>query len=711
MHISKLTLVNYRNFARTALKFRKGVNTIIGENGSGKSNVFRAIRLLLDDTFTHMAYRLVESDFNRSLESWRGHWIIISLEFDELSPDETVQALFVHSTGDIGTEAIKRASYNLIFRPKKEIRLALSALEPGDTAGMETILQGLSIDQYESVFTGRSTADFSDLQTYQRLVGNFETASFPKELDPAEIGVIPRGQLSVAREVAFTFIQALRDVVAEFHNSRTNPLLTLLRSKSGDIDAAALMPIVETVRNLNESIEALDDVRMVRDNISETIKDAVGETYSPSQMSIRSDLPDEADRLFQSLRLFVGESGEGYQGAIHELSLGGANLIFLTLKLLEFKYQRKKELLANFLLIEEPEAHIHTHIQKALFDRVSYEDAQVIYSTHSTNVSEVSNVESMNILGQRGGICEAYQPSAGLSPADIGNIQRYLDAVRSNLLFAKSVLLVEGDAEEILLPILVKKVLGVSVDELGISIVNVRSTSFGLLSVLFHDKRIRKRCAIVTDRDAAIVSTTVLPGDDEPTAKFKKRCQRSAEAGNVRHKDLTDMVSGNSWLEAYFADHTFEVDFIKAGNAASVIAVLPEVYSDGPTIATATAELLSGTTAVYGSRVLRLAGKVGKGWFAIMVGKKITYQTKIPEYLREAISFAHGPCKTELFCNIIEYRLNSMSTDLNVDLVEIEAFRGRVSDLRAGALDRATIVTMYGKAFPHDELNRLFKGL
>lgn len=38
MHISKLTLVNYRNFKNTSLRFHKGVNTIIGENGSGKSN-------------------------------------------------------------------------------------------------------------------------------------------------------------------------------------------------------------------------------------------------------------------------------------------------------------------------------------------------------------------------------------------------------------------------------------------------------------------------------------------------------------------------------------------------------------------------------------------------------------------------------------------------------------------------------------------------
>ena len=55
MHISKLSLVNYRNFSNTKLLFQKGINTVIGENGSGKTNLFRAIRLLLDDNMIRSA--------------------------------------------------------------------------------------------------------------------------------------------------------------------------------------------------------------------------------------------------------------------------------------------------------------------------------------------------------------------------------------------------------------------------------------------------------------------------------------------------------------------------------------------------------------------------------------------------------------------------------------------------------------------------------
>ncbi|MBF4436759.1 ATP-dependent endonuclease, partial [Vibrio anguillarum] len=107
-------------------------------------------------------------------------------------------------------------------------------------------------------------------------------------------------------------------------------------------------------------------------------------------------------------------------------------------------------------------AHIHTHIQKSLFDNIKYENTQIIYSTHSSHISEVSNVKNMNIIGLVDGTCEVFQPAKGLTNEQTGFVQRYLDAIRSNLLFARSVILVEGDAEEILIPVLFKKSTGLS---------------------------------------------------------------------------------------------------------------------------------------------------------------------------------------------------------------------------------------------------------
>jgi putative ATP-dependent endonuclease of OLD family len=105
-------------------------------------------------------------------------------------------------------------------------------------------------------------------------------------------------------------------VISEFQNNRTNPLLTLLKSKSGAIDPLVFQPIAALVNDLNTSIEKLHDVQTIRNDITSTIKDAAGETYSPTSLSIKSDLSDEADKLFQSLKLFVGESEKGHEGPI-----------------------------------------------------------------------------------------------------------------------------------------------------------------------------------------------------------------------------------------------------------------------------------------------------------------------------------------------------------------------------------------------------------
>lgn len=64
----------------------------------------------------------------------------------------------------------------------------------------------------------------------------------------------------------------MRDVVSDFHNNRTNPLLTLLKNKSGEIDETIYQPISDLVSELNDSIEQLDDVQNIRFDIKKLFK-------------------------------------------------------------------------------------------------------------------------------------------------------------------------------------------------------------------------------------------------------------------------------------------------------------------------------------------------------------------------------------------------------------------------------------------------------
>ncbi len=671
MYISRISIRNYRNFMNSSFEFVKGINTVIGENGSGKTNLFRAIRLVLDDNLYRFAYRLNENDFNRNIGAWKGHWIIISLEFSELSDDESIQSLFIHGVGNIGNNSVDKATYNLFFRPKADIRNKLSELTPSDEEGLADILDNITISDYETRFTGKSTADFNNDDVYKELVGDFQNVDFSFEIDEEKFGINIPNQLSVAKEISFTFIQALRDVVSDFHNIRTNPLLSLLRSQSEKINADDFEPISQQVVDLNRSIEEMSDVQQIRTDIKDTIKEAVGQTYSPSSLSIKSSLSDDAEKLLQSLRLFIGEPYEDYEGGIHELSLGGANLIYLSLKLLEYKYRKSDDTFANFLLIEEPEAHIHTHIQKTLFDNLDFTETQIIYSTHSTHISEVSRISSMNILAKKKNYAEVYQPAKNLDPKWVTKIERYLDAVRSNLLFAKGVMLVEGDVEEILIPIIIKQVLGLSLDELGISIINIRSTGFKNIATLFHDDRINRRCSILTDLDKAI-------NEEDKGAE---------EKGSARKRELDEFSKNNDWISPFYAEHTFEVDFVTYNNEFEVKKLIPEIYSNAATKKKAKKDLDSDEVKKYGKRVLTMASNVGKGWFAIMLGKHITFETNIPEYILDALIFAKTDFKEQI-SSIVEFRVGKLKAaddgTTNFDMIDevFEQYRNNKATLK-----------------------------
>ncbi len=117
MHISSLKIRNYRNFINSEFIFNKGVNTILGENGSGKTNALFALRLLLDDTLPRNITKLKDSDFCRNIGDWKGHWIIISVDFDELATSEGCQML-KHAAGHMDGSDTGTLTYRFVSKGK-----------------------------------------------------------------------------------------------------------------------------------------------------------------------------------------------------------------------------------------------------------------------------------------------------------------------------------------------------------------------------------------------------------------------------------------------------------------------------------------------------------------------------------------------------------------------------------------------------------------
>ena len=64
MYISKIDIENFRNFKNKEIEFNDGVNVIIGHNNAGKSNLIKALALVLDFQGTK---RLEIDDFNKNI--------------------------------------------------------------------------------------------------------------------------------------------------------------------------------------------------------------------------------------------------------------------------------------------------------------------------------------------------------------------------------------------------------------------------------------------------------------------------------------------------------------------------------------------------------------------------------------------------------------------------------------------------------------------
>lgn len=675
MFLKYLQIVNYKNLKSTRFSFVEGVNTVIGENDSGKSNAMTALRILLDDTYYYNTKRLKENDFSDSLENWKGHWIILSAVFGKITSEdkktevcagivpENEDEEFLKSYIKSGEDDIGVIS--LFIRPQKHVRKKLSEIT--DTAEFEKERRKIKISDYEFYYTSRAQTDFTNNDIYAKIVGDLENGkcSNPDEDDDSILGC----KLNIADvqdHISVVFIDALRDVASELGKPK-NPIRRIIESVESLIKESVLDTIKSEIVQLNISISKVEQVELVGRKINEKLLDMIGMVYSP-EIILQSGLKDDINSL--SRYLFMKPSK---QNDIDSLGLGHLNMIYIALKIVEYEINRTRELI-NIMIIEEPEAHIHTHIQRTLFDKlkVTKDYTQIITTTHSTHLAEVSEVKNINIMKSISSNSISMQPSQGLDEFGKQNlklknlklsdcIERYLDSKRSVLLFSKGVVLVEGDGEEILIPNIIKKTLGVSLDEIGIGLINVGSVSFEYIASLFGNERIRRKCAIITDEDVQIV---------EKESTFYKA--EAEERGQKRKDKLTKLYGTNPWVKSFFAPHTLEVDFALADTRANsdyISNVIELNYVDTDTVERHKKNLKSGTEAKCANTILTLAGNMGKGWYATTLSNYIDNATTIPKYILEAIAFASKEViSLDIILKMIEYSLSKYDGNTVIDL-------------------------------------------
>lgn len=112
---------------------------------------------------------------------------------------------------------------------------------------------------------------------------------------------------------------------------------------------------------------------------------------------------------------------------------------------------------------------------------------------------------------------------------------------------------------------------------------------------------------------------------------------------------------------------------ILAGNTTLFTTVLPRIYTQKAKIQEILEFIVTGDNPRKCHTALKLAQKVGKGWFAIKLSDFVMHDTIIPEYILQSIAHAlRGHAADAILLKIMEYRfsvLDTQSQDL-IDTVE-----------------------------------------
>lgn len=457
MHLSRIRLWNFRRFGSSTdfdldkpdldLSLKNGLNVLVGENDSGKSAIIDAIRLVLG---THSL------DWNRVTD-------------DDFYGDSTRMRIEITFSGMADEEA-------------------------------KNFIEWLGW-----------TGDGENIKTYLCL--NYDWRRSLERIFPSEVraGADSDGSPLSAEAREFlkcTYLRPLRDAQGELVPKRNSRISRIFQGHPAFKGKDDNHHLVTLFKGFNKGIEnyfegkdsegedLLDDQgKKLKKEVDSFVQAFCSDKKSTEIGVTEGSLKSVLERLILSIK---DEMNPG---------LGTLNRLFMAAELVHLSKKDWHGLRLG--LIEELEAHLHPQAQMQVIEKLQKQtDIQLILTTHSPNLTSKIKLESLIICN-----CNRAFPMGKdftkLDKADYKFLECFLDVTKSNLFFAKGVVMVEGWAEELLIPALAKKMkasgmIQRDLTEAGVSVVNVGGTPFLRYSKIFlrnSTPSMGVPVAIVTDID------------------------------------------------------------------------------------------------------------------------------------------------------------------------------------------------------------------
>jgi putative ATP-dependent endonuclease of OLD family len=517
MVISEIYIENFRIFGsekdgeHLRLQLNPGLNVLAGENDSGKSAIIDAIRYTLLTTSRETPW-FTEDDFHLKGKQ-RATNITIRCLFQEISEREEHRFVEFLSIKD--------------GKPCFYVTLRANRLES----------TGEKIRSH--IYVTRHSGEKGD-------------------------GPVIEGE--VREFLRTTYLRPLRDAESELSAGKGSRLAQILSARPGceaqskcniDTNDPSCEPktLVEIMRRAEGLIESNEFIQSAKRNLNdEYLKDlSIGHSKLEGDLGIAKQA--EIRQILEKLELWL-KPEEGLEQRTQR-GLGVNNVLFMATELLLLS---EDEYLLPLVLIEEPEAHLHPQMQLRLMDfleqKTKAKNVQIIITTHSPNLASKVDLEIVVIMCA-GKAFPLRADQTKLEKSDYLFLRRFLDVTKANMFFAKGVVIVEGDAENILLPTLAK-LLGESFTDYGVSIVKVGSRGLFRYSRIYQ----RKDSSGVPIKVACIVDRDIIPDSAKNYLDVGKRKLESQYDEGKKQEHIDRLLSNDGYPVKTFVSPkwTFEYD-------------------------------------------------------------------------------------------------------------------------------------------------------
>lgn len=496
MYINKIHIQNYRNFDNFTMEFHQGLNVIIGANNSGKTGLLYAINLLKSpsdvsvDDFNKNNLQKYQELYTEAAPSIIIEYNIRHRIYEDDTSDESIIKLlpFLGIKGfeenrqvndgvaEYNLEAQIQATYALDVKFLSDYIKAVAA-EAKDFDSYLTVLKRFVNSHYSWNYTN----GVSDTKIEQKVATDvFDIRFIGAERTSDEVRKETKHEIEAFTKAA--------ENAAEFDQ---------FKHKVSEDLGTLLSPSITKLTTLFENEKNSIGLEKGNVSISSTVK---------ANISLSDAYITEVRDTKTGYTLPLQNNGLGYNNLIN---------IYMLIKLSEI--QKGKDF--RILCLEEPEAHLHPAMQYKLFKYLKKLDEdndlnqQIFVTTHSSNISAVAGIDNMFMLAyerdrespdcRQQSLAEQFKDNDDQTTVKAeakAHLTKFLDVTRSDMLFADKIILVEGIAERLLMPLFME-LCGCPYEDEHISIVEIGGKHFGYFVELFNGNAVKKKVLCVTDND------------------------------------------------------------------------------------------------------------------------------------------------------------------------------------------------------------------